>query len=190
MEDAFVTDPHKVTLMSAVIACCVVTLPSRSYAQWWSPSAAPRDYEECAERAKSVTTGKDSVAECEAKFAGRRKAGGGYTYYDFMQNRSFDIAGPNPTPEESRKIDEQYTAYLAAQRRDIIASAFLRKQQSLEDTVASNTAKHAAKPPREPRPKVRPVRRAKLETCQGRLSCSWQELSGKIQEIKKTLFGS
>src|ERR1700712_64911 len=174
-------DLRKAILTSVVIACCVVALPPRSYAQWWSSSSAPRDFEECAERAKTSAIGNDSVPECEAKFAGRRKAGGGYTYFDFMQNRSFDIAGPNPTAEESRKIDEQYTAYLAAQRRDIIASAFLRKQQSSAETVTVATEKPAAKPPREPRTKVSSLRRVKLETCQGRLSCGWQELSGKIQ---------
>ena len=63
------------------------------------------------------------LAECNAKFAGRRKPGGGYTYYDFMQDRTFDIAGPNPTPEEQKKIDEQYTAYLERERRNNIAAA-------------------------------------------------------------------
>jgi hypothetical protein len=181
------TGLRKATPALAMIACCVVALPARSVAQWWS--SAPRDFEECAERAKTPATGKDTVAECEARFAGRRKPGGGYTYYDFMQNRSFDIAGPNPTPQESRKIDEQYTAYLAAQRRDIIASAFLRKQQSPADALAVAPAKPAVKPPREPRTKVSSIRKPK-ETCQGRLSCGWQELSGKMQGFKKTLFGS
>ena len=44
--------------------------------------------------------------------------GGGYTYYDFLQNRHFDIAGPNPTPKELKHFDEEYVLYLAAQRRD------------------------------------------------------------------------
>jgi hypothetical protein len=54
------------------------------------------------------------------QFAGRRKMGGGYTYYDFMQNRHFDISGPNPSPEEMRQIDQEYTAYLGDQRRESI----------------------------------------------------------------------
>jgi hypothetical protein len=185
---ASVMDLRKAILALAMISCCVVALPARSDAQWWS--SAPRDFEDCAERAKTPATGKDSVAECEAKFAGRRKPGGGYTYYDFMQNRSFDIAGPNPTPQESRKIDEQYTAYLAAQRRDIIASAFLRKQQSPADALAVATAKPAAKPKPGPRIKVSTVRRTTVETCHGRVSCSLQEISAKIHSIKKNLFGS
>jgi hypothetical protein len=188
VEDRAVTDLRKTILQwGTLIVCCIVLLPAQSHAQWWSSSAAPRDFEECAERAKKQTTGHDTVAECEAKFAGRRKLGGGYTYFDFMQNRSFDIAGPNPTPEESKKIDEQYTAYLAEQRRAIIATAFQRKQQS---PPPAEIAKPTAKPAAEPRPKVSVVRRPKVETCEGRLSCSWQELSGKLQSIKKNLFGS
>ena len=83
---------------------------SRASAQWWN--RAPVDFEECAEAAGKLATKEEksaALAECNAKFAGRRKPGGGYTYYDFMQDRSFDIAGPNPTPEEQRHIDEQYT---------------------------------------------------------------------------------
>ena len=71
-----------------------------------------------------------ALSECNAKFAGRRKPGGGYTYFDFMQNE-FDIAGPNPTPEEQRQIDEQYAVYLENQRRSSIAAAFAAKQQQL-----------------------------------------------------------
>jgi len=71
------------------------------------------------------------LSECNAKFAGRRKPGGGYTYFDFMQNRTFDIAGPNPTPEEQKKIDEEYIAYLENQRRSNIAAAFAAKQQQV-----------------------------------------------------------
>ena len=70
-----------------------------------------------------------ALTACNAKFAGRRKPGGGYTYFDFMQDRSFDIAGPNPTPEEQKKIDQQYTEYLDNQRRSSIAAAFAAKQQ-------------------------------------------------------------
>ena len=96
--------------------------PVRAHAQWWR--IAPVDFEECADVAEKAKTREEktsALAECNAKFAGRRKPGGGYTYYDFMQDRTFDIAGPNPTPEEQKKIDEQYTAYLEKQRRNNIA---------------------------------------------------------------------
>jgi len=103
---------------------------SRASAQWWH--RAPADYEDCAEAAGKLASKEEksaAIGECSAKFAGRRKAGGGYTYYDFMQDRSFDIAGPNPTPEEQKYIDEQYTVYLENQRRSNIAAAYAKQQQ-------------------------------------------------------------
>ncbi len=66
---------------------------------------------------------------CNARFAGRRKPGGDYSYYDFMQGRSFDIAGPNPTPEERKQIDREYIEFLDAQRREA-ASAELAKRRT------------------------------------------------------------
>ena len=98
-------------------------MPSRAQAQWWS--RAPADFEECADKAEKAATKEEKssqLVECNAKFAGRRKPGGGYTYFDFMQNRSFDIAGPNPTPEEQKKIDEQYTRFLDQERQSRVAA--------------------------------------------------------------------
>jgi hypothetical protein len=108
----------------ATIGSLVVLAPVRCDAQWWR--SAPVDFESCADVAEKAKTKEEKtakLAECNAKFAGRRKPGGGYTYYDFMQDRTFDIAGPNPTPEEQKKIDEQYTAYLERERRNHIAAA-------------------------------------------------------------------
>jgi len=114
----------------AAIAGCVVLQPSHAQAQWWS--RAPVDFEACAdvaEKAASKEARKAALTECNAKFAGRRKPGGGYSYFDFMQNRSFDIAGPNPTPEEQKKIDEHYTDFLDRERRNSIAAEIAAKQQ-------------------------------------------------------------
>jgi hypothetical protein len=44
------------------------------------------------------------ITQCDKQFVGRRKMGGGYTYYDFLQNRHFDIAGPNPPPKEIKTL--------------------------------------------------------------------------------------
>src|SRR5258708_40251352 len=124
------------TWLIAALAGCFVLQPSRAHAQWWG-SRTPVDFEECADSAEKVATREARTAalsECNAKFAGRRKPGGGYTYFDFMQNRNFDIAGPNPTPEEQKQIDEQYTAYLDDQRRSSIAAPFAVRQQQLEQT--------------------------------------------------------
>ena len=116
-----------------LIAACVALMPLRAQAQWWS--RAPADFEECADKAEKAATKEEKssqLVECNAKFAGRRKPGGGYTYFDFMQNRSFDIAGPNPTPEEQKKIDEQYTRFLDQERQSRVAAEARAKPQLLQ----------------------------------------------------------
>ena len=127
------------------------------------------------------------------KFAGRRKPGGGYTYYDFMQNRSFDIAGPNPTAAEQKSIDEQYTLYLDNYRRSAILAAFAEKQREQEQAALAA----AMQPPRAPvaaaqpimLPKPRP--RIKPPACaEDPLACGWAKLSSGIRDLKNTLFGS
>jgi len=136
-------------LLSVAIALCVVAMPMRAQAQWWS-SREPVDYEDCAERAEKNADAKPQreklIAACESQFAGRRKPGGGYSYYDFMQDRHFDIAGPNPTPQEQREIDQHYTAFLDQNRRSIIAAAFARKQRELTEAKLTAEAPPAAKP--------------------------------------------
>ena len=90
-----------------------------------TPSIARADK---AEKAATKEERTSLLSQCNAKFAGRRKPSGGYSYFDFMQNRHFDIAGPNPTPEEQKKIDEHYTDFLDRERRNSIAAAFSAKQ--------------------------------------------------------------
>src|SRR5579863_5062347 len=122
----------------------VIFSSSQAAAQWWS--RGPADFEDCADLAEKSAAKEARTAalsECNAKFAGRRKPGGGYTYFDFMQNRNFDIAGPNPTPEEQKQIDEQYTAYLDNQRRSSIAAAFATKQQQLKQASPKNESENA-----------------------------------------------
>src|SRR5438105_6750111 len=122
--------PRKSVLLIAAIAGCSALTPWCADAQWWS--RAPADFEECAdiaEKAASKEAKTSALAECNAKFAGRRKPGGGYTYFDFMQDRSFDTAGPNPTPQEQKQIDQQYIAHLDRQRRSTAAAEFAAKQQ-------------------------------------------------------------
>jgi hypothetical protein len=184
-------------LLLAVIAGGAVLQPSRALAQWWG-ARGPADFEECADIAEKVTTREARAAalsECNAKFAGRRKPGGGYTYFDFMQNRNFDIAGPNPTPTEQKHIDEQYTAYLDNQRRSNIAAAFAaRQQQQLQPTSLKSENE---KPPLattntgKPQPAAGDIRRNKPTGCpQHSFSCEWPLLSEGIKDLKKALFGS
>ena len=183
-------------LLLAAIAGGAVLQPSRAQAQWWG-SRAPADFEECADFAEKAATREARTAalsECDAKYAGRRKVGGGYTYFDFMQNRNFDIAGPNPTPEEQKHIDEQYTAYLDDQRRSHIAAAFAAKQQQLqqvslknENEKASRTTGSAGKP----QTAVTDIKRMKTTGCaEHSFSCEWPRLSESIKDLKKALFGA
>ena len=180
-------------LVVAAIGCIVLT-PVRAHAQWWR--IAPADFEECADVAEKAKTREEktsALAECNAKFAGRRKPGGGYTYYDFMQDRTFDIAGPNPTPEEQKKIDEQYTAYLEKQRRNSIAAALMAKQQQQPPQPDVQQVSLRTETEKVPVPVASPVKQAAriraINCAKNSFSCEWPLLSQSIEDLKK-LFGS
>jgi len=184
-------------LLIVAIAGCVALAPSRAPAQWWR--SAPADFEECADKAEKAANKEErtsQLSECNAKFAGRRKPGGGYTYFDFMQNRSFDIAGPNPTPEEQKKIDEHYTDFLDRERRNSIASAFSAKAQQQQLQQASLKSESDKAPPTtasigKPPAATSDLRsRARTASCpRGSFSCEWPRLSEGLKDLKK-LFGS
>jgi hypothetical protein len=190
-----------IIVLLAATAGCIALQPSRAHAQWWS--RAPADFEDCADAAEKAATREAKASEltaCNAKFAGRRKPGGGYTYFDFMQDRSFDIAGPNPTPEEQKRIDQEYTIYLENQRRDSIAAAFAAKQQQQQQqqqpvqpaTFRSETEK-VPLPVQAPNKRAAAAdlrARAKSSECaQHSFSCEWPRLSDSINDLKKALFG-
>ncbi|MFK4721019.1 Skp family chaperone for outer membrane proteins [Bradyrhizobium niftali] len=169
---------------------------THAQAQWWK--RAPVDFEECADTAEKAATKAEktsALADCNAKFAGRRKAGGGYTYYDFLQDRTFDIAGPNPTPEEQKKIDEAYTGYLANQRRsNEAAQATARQQREQQEKQAQQFQQVALRtdvervPVPVERPKVQQTagQRPKGAPCtKGSFSCEWPRLSESLNELKK-----
>jgi hypothetical protein len=56
------------------------------------------------------------LSVCDSEFKGRRKAGGGYAYYNtcpgrnFDLGRTFEIKGPNPTPVEQKYKVESVSA--------------------------------------------------------------------------------
>jgi hypothetical protein len=191
-------------LLIAAVAGCIALPPVRAHAQWWS-TRTPVDFEECADIAEKATakeTRASELAACNAKFAGRRKPGGGYSYYDFMQNRTFDIAGPNPTAEEQKHIDEQYTAFLDKQRRNFIAAAFTEKQQQQaslgQASLGNEQASLRNEKPSVPLPVEAPNKKAAEQKARAKancvkhstFSCEWPVLSEKIQNFKKSLFGS
>ena len=188
--------PRQSALLLAAIAGCAALTPSCADAQWWS--RAPADFEACAdiaEKAASKEAKTSALVACNAKFAGRRKPGGGYTYFDFMQNRSFDIAGPNPTPQEQKQIDQQYIVHLDRLRRSNAVAEFTAKQQQEQLQQATFRAESEKTPlPREkPKPPAatNDLRsRTRTANCaQHSFSCEWPRLSESLNELKKALFG-
>lgn len=173
------------------MAVLPVLLASRAPAGWWQ--RAPADFEQCAEQAKAATTKEDkaaTLADCSAKFAGRRKPGGGYTYYDFLQDRSFDIAGPNPTPEEQKYIDRQYALYLERQQQSSVQAAITAKQQQEEQQQQPQQASLRTDAERVPIPHARPSKLIAASNCaKNSFSCEWPRLSETISDLKKKLFG-
>jgi hypothetical protein len=193
-----VTVPRRSALLIAAIAGCAALTPLCAHAQWWS--RGPADFEECADKAEKAATKEartSALAECNAKFAGRRKPGGGYTYFDFMQNRSFDIAGPNPTPQEQKQIDQQYIVHLDRQRRSNALAEFTAKQQQQQEQLQQATFRAESEKTPLPREKPKPPAatndlrsRTKTANCaQHSFSCEWPRLSESINELKKALFG-
>lgn len=186
-------EPRKSALLYAAIVCCVVLIPARSQAQWWGAAA---DYEECAGSAEKVASKEaktTQLSECSVRFAARRKVGGGYSYFDFMQNRHFDIAGPNPTAEEQRHIDQQYADYLSRERQSAITAAFTRKQQQLQQAAPVSEKKSAVPMPAN-KPRGATVgyavsRPGNANCAKDSFSCNWPRLAEGIKDIRK-LFGS
>jgi hypothetical protein len=159
-----------------------------------------RDYEECVE-AISVGTSwqgllpisndahSSSMMDCSARFAGRRKLGGGYTYFDFMQDRSFDIAGPNPTAEERSRIDRVYVSFLDMQRRERISTELAKKEDE-ELRVDLERAHQSVGRPLILTPKNLPTQalkrspdRTKPPRCEDNsLACGWSKLSAAVKD--------
>lgn len=187
---------RRAALLLVTAAGSLLLTHAHAEAQWWK--RAPVDFEECADAAEKAATKSEktsALADCNAKFAGRRKPGGGYSYYDFLQDRTFDIAGPNPTPEEQKKIDEAYTAYLASQRRsNEAAQATARQQREQQEKLVQQLQQVALRTEVErvpipvERPKVQQAAgpRPKGAPCtKGSFSCEWPRLSESLNDLKK-----
>jgi hypothetical protein len=158
----------------------------------------PQDYEQCSAQAEKTASSGDErttlLGECDKKYVARRKEGGGYRYYDFLQNRQFEIAGPNPTREEQKHFDEQYSLYLKAQKQEADA-ARLAQQESRnlqpdikDDRVVGSTS--SAGPPlvitpsRVPIPKARSSVLPPLASCEeSSPSCSWEKFTAGIKKF-------
>ena len=148
-----------------------------------------KDYEDCAEEAQANAASRADYSKllthCGERFAGRRKLGGGYTYFDFMQNRSFDIAGPNPNEDERKQIDRSYMDFLGSERREMLLADLAKAQANLEQATSEHGQRDIGAPlaltPKIPLPVKRPpIEHAKV--CEGgSLSCSWAKLSAAVR---------
>lgn len=173
----------------------VASSPMRAHAEWWK-LYAPKDFEGCSQAAEQPGLSKDAqakiISECDSKFVGRRKAGGGYTYFDFMQNRHFDIAGPNPTPQELKRMDQEYLAYLETNREtpEVVdpgqALAAINNQIKPITYQKSTPPKIAAK---QPAPASRA--RVRKDVCKvDALTCGWAKITTTVKGLRHALLGT
>jgi hypothetical protein len=104
-------------ISAAILIVATAAITATVVSKW--NSLPPRDYEDCAGRAAKDAKSKDAlgvlISICSSEFKGRRKAGGSYTYYEECEDRTFDINGPNPTPDEMKSMKKQCLAHLEAE---------------------------------------------------------------------------
>jgi len=184
----------------AFIGCMAGAVTWFGVQRWAAHS--PKDFEQCSDQAEKTSSAKDGhmtlLDQCAKQFVGRRKTGGGYTYYDFLQNRQFDIAGPNPTPKAQKYSYEQYTLYLAAQKREANTAAALAEHQNrmAQPDLKDDRVIGSISPPGPPiviTPSTVPIPRARSSVippnavCEDpSLSCSWSKFSAGVGKF----FGS
>jgi len=182
----------KCLLAAAIMATALSIISGWLWFQLSAPSIA-RDFEECAEQAEAASVGQRSglLTDCGTRFAGRRKPGGGYSYYDFMQDRSFDIAGPNPTANERKQIDQEYMKYLDFVRRDVRSAELAQQQNNISIADAGSTGTRIDRPIGPPivlTPKKVPSAKsaasrsnANAPCSEGSLACSWEKLTSAVR---------
>ena len=185
---------------SAFIALIVLALIAAALSLRGSALESARDFEECVEglgpspsisQSSPALGDERSVAmtDCNARFAGRRKPGGGYSYYDFMQGRNFDIAGANPTAEERKHIDREYIEFLDAQRREAISAELAKRQNEQLQADLEGAHQPVGLPlvltPKNPLPPAakRPADRSRSTRCEDNsLACGWSKLSTIVKD--------
>ena len=115
----FVISKLKLGIGAAMLILATAAITATVVSKW-NPFS-PRDYEDCAARSAKDAKSKDALSVllsiCSTEFKGRRKAGGGYTFYDRCRDRAVDIKGPNPTTDEQKDMREECLAYIDAQAR-------------------------------------------------------------------------
>jgi hypothetical protein len=171
-----------VAMAGGLLAAAMVLVDYRN-----SETDPAKDYEECAEEAKAKSSlsieYNKLITRCGERFAGRRKPGGGYTYFDFMQNRTFNIAGPNPTENERKEIDRAYIEFLGRKGRDLFVSDLTKALADQEQAgfARKGVGPSLALPPKIPLPAKRPPIERSKGCDDGSLSCSWARLSAAVR---------
>ena len=163
-------------LPATIVAATAIVIATIRLGVPSSPVA--RDFEECAELSQKTSLGTERVArimDCGARFAGRRKVDGGYAYYDLLQNRSFDIAGPNPTANERARIYSEYVRFLELHRRE---AALAELEQLATEAPQVETPIDTPIDLRGPTTKL-----SKPKPCmiKGSLSCTWVKLTSAVR---------
>jgi hypothetical protein len=168
----------QVTLSAIVLVAVTATVSVFIFSNW--DPFPPKDFEDCASRAATTAKTKDALSVllsiCGSEFKGRRKAGGGYHYYDSCQERIFDIKGPNPTPDEQTYMREQCSAYLDAQAR--IAA---------EEAESARRAQRATQEERTRQ--LQAAQQARARELQATQEARAEE-NRRLQELQKRQFGA
>jgi hypothetical protein len=138
----------------------------------WNPFP-PKDYEECVESAAKSAKSKEALAilvsSCGSKFVGRRNGRGGYSYYDSRQNRTFDIAGPNPTASEWAPIEKAYAAYLDDLAKERESNRLFLEEQERQQRAAQEQAEQQQRAAQEQAAAAYAAQERKLQEAQANL---------------------
>lgn len=192
-------DLRKSVMLVVLTGLCVVLGAGSLRAEWWK-IYSPKDFEDCSSSAQQpgVTEAAKAkiVSECDAKFPGRRKPGGGYTYFDFMQNRHFDIAGPKPTPQELKRMDQEYLAFLETNPEMPVEAVDAGQALAAIDNQMKPLA-----PPKQAQPAVAiskphvvasvPAPARKKAACKDdALSCGLAKITASVKNFKHAVLGS
>jgi hypothetical protein len=188
------------SIVLGLLALVAIGLSLGFHLRGSAPEAA-RDFEECVEALQASVSFHQaglpfndaqggSMMDCNARFAGRRKpGGGGYSYYDFMQDRTFDIAGPNPTAEERNRIDREYIGFLDIQRRENVSAELAKRQDEQLRADMERAHQPVGRPliltPKSPSPQIakRAPDRARSRRCEeNSLACGWSKLSAAVKD--------
>jgi hypothetical protein len=156
--------------------CCALSVAAWISALWW-PQHNPQDLVQCSERAETVASSIDErtslINQCDKQFVGRSKMDAGYTYNDFLHNRHFDIAGPNPTPKELKHFDEE--------------SQFQGDLDVVTGSISPPELPVVIDPANVPIPRARnSAVGSKSPSCEPSFSCGWKKFSAGIENFLKS----